>query len=587
VSKVYFYELIVKTKTKGLDVFTYKSELFLPKFTLVEVDFNKRKVLGLVLKKLLRPNFDPKRIKEIIRVIGYSSLLDDQSLELAQFASNYYYTSFSKVVFWALPKIARRLAQKNLLQKEQNKISAATPTPVIPARPQRFAQQFGQAQTGIHKAGKPLFLQADIWQRLDYFKKEIKKSLDQGKQVLLLAPNLESFLVKDLVKEFLHFIISNKGKISECYQLWQKVSLLRQPALIIGSQKALFLPFKNLDKILVEDEGNPSFKQEQDPKIEVSHLSKELAKIRGAKLILASLVPKPETYLEIKKKKISFKSLLGKEQVSIADLAKESRLLAFSTEIALKKILDKNKKAIIFFNRLGLARLSLCPDCGFSIDSCAKNSNFAICPICSSVKIKSHSFGLERMVYDLKKIFPQSKIADLSKVSFTSKVEDITVATSFAFKFKQKLNLAVLGLAEIGLSLADPQISYKIFHFSLEALSRGEKKILQTFSFHHPLMQAITHFSIREFYNFWFSIRKDFKLYPYYKNIRLDPLEKNGFLKIEKELLKIKEFDAFYKLQGEKGEYFLLSFKGGKEQEKKLRQALLKLPTKITVNPLL
>ena len=69
------------------------------------------------------------------------------------------------------------------------------------------------------------------------------------------------------------------------------------------------------------------------------------------------------------------------------------------------------------------------------------------------------------------------EIIDLNKQSLSRGLGDITIATSFALKLETKFSLAVLGLAEIGLSLADPMISYKIFHFGLEALS-GEKKRL-------------------------------------------------------------------------------------------------------------
>jgi primosomal protein N' len=600
--KEYFYSVVVKVKTTGLDIFTYKFSELLPNFSVVEIDFNGRKVLGMIIGQLSKPNFDPKRIKAITKLVDCSFLFDQTSLELCKIAADFYFTSFGKVVFWALPQIARRLADKNPLIFPELVISNPY---VIPAKAGikgngfRVKHGMTEGKGSMKRKTTPLFLQADIWQRYKFYQAEIKKELRVGKQVLLLAPNLDTWFIKKLAQQFPTTIISPHGTISQKY-LAYKSAAQNKAQLVIGSQKALFAPLNKLSLILVEDEGNPNHKQEQDPKIEVSYLAKQLANLRGAKLVLAGLTPLPSTYLAIKQKQIDFKKLFNSKPAKLVDLSQESKLLGFSTEMALKKILEEspsapkinpekaslriNKKSILFFNRLGLAKLSLCPDCGFSSFLDGDKVGLAICPVCSGTKISGHSFGLDKLSYDLKKLFPKATITDLNKQGFNRELGDITIATSFALKLETHFALSVLSLAEIGLSLADPMISYKIFHFGLEALSRGEKKIIQSFSPDHPLILALKNLDIDQFYDYWLKLRKDLKLYPYYKTFKLKLEKAEDLEKVFKKLQK--KVVAAYRLKSEDEEYLLFSLDYQKPLDPRLKSFLNKLRAKITVDPI-
>ena len=230
--KEYFYSVVVKAKTQGVDVFTYKFSELLPNFAVVEIDFNGRKVLGMIIGQLTKPNFDPKRIKAITKLIDCSFLFDQTYLELSKIAANFYFTSLGKVVFWALPQIAKRLADKE---------------PLI----------FPQIKLLRIKKIKPLFLQVDIWQRFAYYQTVIKKELKQGKQVLLLAPNLDVWFVKKLVQQFPTTIISPRGTISQKYLAYKQASQ-NKAQLVIGSQKALFAPLTKLSLILVKMKATPT-----------------------------------------------------------------------------------------------------------------------------------------------------------------------------------------------------------------------------------------------------------------------------------------------------------------------------------------
>jgi len=576
-AKEFFYQIVVDSKTFGADIFTYKSKIDLPERILVKVDFRGRKLLGFILKKLKRPNFPAQKIKAIEKVIDFAQLLDERRVKLAKIAADHYLTSLGKMIFWALPEIALRSVAK---EPKENKIAKL-----------------------ITKNSKPIFYQTDVFKRFEFYKKLIKKEIKKKRQVLFLAPNLNHWMIKDLSNLFKPVVFASNLSRKKEYLLWREV-LTGRIDLVIGSQKAIFTPLNRLNLIIVEDAGNPNYKQEQDPRIDLRFLAKNLAKVTRAKLIFSGLVPDPLTYLEIKKKKFILKKDFKKSQISLVDLFKQNKLIGFETEEIIKTALKKRKKIIFFYNRLGFSQLSLCSDCGF-FDFQKGGIPLAFCPRCRGVKIKTHSFGLERLAYDFKKIFPRTDIALLFKSS-QDQPKKLNIASSFAFRFnppslptsrklrwprklrraRQKFDLSVLGLAEIGLSLPDPYIAYKILHFGFEALSLGKKAIIQTFIPDHYLVKAFHNLDFEIFYQNWLKIRKKFHLAPDFKEIKIFALPQNKLDQFYKKLQEFKEIPASYKLADLEKQYILITLPQNRSISLALKKFLEKSRAEIDVDPI-
>jgi len=559
--KRYFYEVAIDTKTTSSDVFTYASDIFIPERSIVRVNFSNRKLLGFILRRIKKPNFLISRIKTIEKIIDFSELLDEKRVKLARIASQYYLSSLGKVIFWALPEIAYSLTLKGKPKRENVKIKGK--------RKRHFL------------ASQRIFYQANVFERFNFYRKIIRETIDKDKEVLFLTPNLEHWIVKSLAKEFKGLVFSQSLKRKEQYLNWRKVSE-GKVSLIIGSLKAIFVPAKKLGLIIVEDAGNPNYKQEQDPRVDIRFLAKKLALISNSKLVFGGMVPDPYTFLEIKNKKFFLKSKIKKPKIRVVDLSIQNKLIGFETEEEIKKFLFKNKKIIIFYNRLGFSQLSICRDCGFFEFHKGKLSP-AFCPQCKNLRIKTHSFGLERIAYDLEKAFPQKKVALLFKEG-EDKFGELNVASSFALRFKKEFDLCILGLAEIGLSLPDPYIPYKILHFNFEALSIGKKGIIQTFNPEHPLIEALLNFNFEIFYKKWFLFRRKMGLAPFTKEIKIFSIPEKRKDEILKKLKTFKEIKKIYELADLKEKYVLVCIK--KFLSKELRDFLKKTRFKIDVDPL-
>ncbi len=163
------------------------------------------------------------------------------------------------------------------------------------------------------------------------------------------------------------------------------------------------------------------------------------------------------------------------------------------------------------------------------------------------------------------------------------------VASSFGLRYEHQFSLAVLGLAEIGLSLADPMMPLKVFHFSLEALSLGKKKIVQTFIPSHPLIKAIRQMNYEIFYRYWLPWRKKWKLFPFFKEIKIElesPARQREKSKIYSQLKKLSALEAVYLLKDNEGkEYFLCTLKRKGKLPSALEKFLAKPGVKAQVNP--
>lgn len=554
-NRFYFYEVAVNTKTTQRDVFTYKYQGEIPTKTLVEIDFRGRKLKGFILRKTKKPNFPLKRIKSIKKIIDYFPLLENPQIKLAKFASEEYLAPIGKTIFWGLPQIAYRLTSKEPVSlppvKKGNNFSAC-------------------------------FYQTDEQQREKLFSQLIQKNIKKG-QILLLSPNLNHWLVKKTTKKFRKKtkILDNPTRTEE-YKIWT-LARKNQTGLFIGSQKAVFLPFANLRLILINDPADPSFKQKQDPRVNAVVLAKRLAKTLKAKLVLAGFLPDPKTYLEIKNKKTNFKKILNPHPVHLVGLSEESKLLSFHTEQALEKVTKKGGKAIIFHNRLGFAKLFLCQDCGFSMYATKNALPPALCPICQSTKLRMHSFGLERIRYDLKKTLPETPISILTKEKKEPEGQ-IVVASSAGLNIQPRFNLAVLSLLEIGLSLPDPMMAYKTFHFALSSLSKGKKRILQTFIPEHYLTTAVLHFDFEWFYQHWLKLRRKLKLFPFFKELKITVKNPEKEKKILAQLKKLPEIQTLCKLADTNSTYLLATFKN--KPSSKFKKILSLKEAKIEVDPL-
>ena len=292
----------------------------------------------------------------------------------------------------------------------------------------------------------------------------VKEKLKKNFQCLILVP--EIILTKEWVSE----IFTDFGIRSEIYhssiktkqkeKIWNHV-ILKKPILIIGTRSSLFLPFKNLGIIVVDEEHDPSYKQEDKLIINARDFAIIRAKNSDCPIILSSATPSIENVNNCRKKK--FKEIRMPKRVNdvplpniqIVDMKKEKNIISNKLIIQIKKNLNSKLQTMIFVNKRGYTSYILCKKCGF-IKQCPNcnvslvlhnfkdKESFLLCHHCSyREKFKNYcdnchsensiifpGEGIEKIYEEIQKKFSKSRSifisSDTVKNKKKSKFELIT-----------------------------------------------------------------------------------------------------------------------------------------------------------------
>ncbi|OWK26985.1 MAG: hypothetical protein US76_02040 [Parcubacteria group bacterium GW2011_GWA2_38_13b] len=367
-----------------LTYFTNKVNVFWG--SLVMAPLGNRKIPAIVINSrsledekmnIRKADFQLSPIKE---VLSAKPVISPEQLKLAMWMHEYYYESLGLVMKIILPNnIALNLKSQILNPKQiQN--------PKSPAFSAHLANSAGKQI--------PKLLQSDIKNSIEYFQKEIEKTLEEKKQILILAPeiNILDYLQKNITQYFnIGFpkpyieVLTSKVPQKRSLEIWRKTAA-GKIKIIFGTRKALFLPFRNLGLIILTEEHNPHYKSgNRHPKYHSHKTAAKLAELFNAKIIMQSETPSMEMKFqilnptsqitnksEIQNSKYNLKSKfqnLNSEIIDMREEMKAKNYSIFSRKLLeeLKKSIEKKEKIILFINRRGEASAILCRDCGYIV----------------------------------------------------------------------------------------------------------------------------------------------------------------------------------------------------------------------------
>ena len=293
----------------------------------------------------------------------------------------------------------------------------------------------------IEKTGKqifsPFFLYGSSEKRESVYFHLIKNILAEGKKVLFLVPEIA--LTQSLREKFerrlgekvalFHSRLSESRRELE----WQKVRGGEADA-VVGSRSALFSPLEDLGLIIVDEEQDASYYQQESPSYDARKGAWLRAKHEQAVLVYGSDIPSVEGFYKAKKRDYLLHLENGKKKrmVEIVDDRQERRLISRRLEEKIRGRLIKGEPILVFYNRRGYASFLLCSRCNY-IPRCihcdialtyhkreeelvCRYCNYSIprrddCPECGSRIIRKRGVGIEAVEDELKRIFPQSRIA--------------------------------------------------------------------------------------------------------------------------------------------------------------------------------
>ena len=551
--------------------------------SIVSVPFGKEEEIGVVWDKEenTNKNFKLKNIKEkkdvslshnLVKFINWFSLynLAPKGMVLKMCLGDESFFSKKKETFNYITKTKNNFIlneeQKNCLQ-EINNLGTKFSTTLL---------------QGITGSGKTIV----------YFEK-IKENILKGRQSLVLLP--EIFLTDQFNKRFedyfgfkpaiWHSKITKKNKRI----IWKNI-INGEIKLVVGARSSLFLPFKNLGLIVVDEEHDSSYKQDEGIRYNARDMAISRASIENIPVLLSTSIPSLETFNNVKNKKYNFTklekryknfSLPNAEVVDLKlDRKKKNIWLDPKTINFVKKYLEKKDQVLFFLNRRGYAPFIICKTCGSKLDcpNCSiyltfhKHINKAMCHHCgyksslnsnckkteTNCDYQMYGPGIEKIYAELKQIFPEKKIKILSSDFLNKKKEtknllsdiennkiDILVGTqliSKGFNFPN-LNCIVVVDADfsgMGFDLRSTEKNIQLYNQLSGRAGRFSKDslvIYQTFNPSDETLKNILENDSAQFLEDEINLRKEKNLPPFTRLIALiisSKNEKDGILEAKK-----------------------------------------------------
>ena len=535
------------------------------KGSLVEVEFKKKVIVGVVINfiksttlrkplkkinKVLNPFFLNSEIMRSINFISQYSC-NQSSMILKMFLSNFPIKA-SKMLL-GQNKIKKKINEKKLkLNSNQEevvrKIDALTFT--------KFKVILLEGVTGSGKTRVYLH--------------KVRKVINQGYQCLILVPEiiLTTQWVEDVKNDFdiEPTVYHSSIKKKEREEIWKKTNL-NQERLIIGTRSALFLPFSKLGLIVIDEEHDSSYKQEEQLIINARDFSIVRAKNANCLVILSSATPSLESsHNSILKKYEHFKLHKRVNNVQlpnfkIIDMKKENSIISNELTNSIKKNIDSNHQTLIFINKRGYSSFIICKKCGFSkvCEKCntslalhnhSKNKGYLLCHHCNYREVFKNScqscnqentfifpgLGIEKIAEEIAFKFPFAKKCILSSdiinssYKFQKVVSDIVsnkvniiIGTQLISKGHNFPSLKTVGIINIDnlINGFDFRSYEKTFQQIVQVGGRAGRKnlqgevLIQTLQPKHPVIKICTEKNNNYFVNWELISRKENNQPPY------------------------------------------------------------------------
>ncbi|MBX2893059.1 MAG: primosomal protein N' [Saprospiraceae bacterium] len=415
----------------------------------------------------------------------------------------------------------------------------------------------------------------------------IRDAIRQGGQILYLLPEiaLTTQLVERLQRIFGSEVAVYHSKINynERVEVWRSAAAGKP--VVMAARSGLFLPFQNLQLVIVDEEHDASFKQfDPAPRYHARDTAIYLAKLYGAKVLLGTATPALETYHNATTGKYGLVELNERfgglqlpefQPIDLREQYKNRQMQSiFSTPLleGLQSALDNGEQVILFQNRRGYSPVLECQTCGWTAQcrhcdvslTFHKHSNrlqchycgyqrepVSVCPACGSGKITLLSFGTEKIEEELKIFLPKARIArmDLDTAGtksnlaallndFEEKRIDILVGTQMVTKGLDFENVGVVGIlsADQLVRFPDFRAGERAYQLLTQVAGRAGRKnkqgrvLMQAFNPSHPVLQEVLKGDFAGFIRRELGERREFRYPPFTRLIHLTLRHKDAHI---------------------------------------------------------
>jgi len=423
--------------------------------------------------------------------------------------------------------------------------------------------------------------------KTEVYLKIIEKYLNDNKQVLYLLPeiSLTTQIIQKLKNSFGNkvSVFHSRHSIHERTEVWRNVEENKiNSQIIIGARSSLFLPFKNLGLIVIDEEHENSYKQQEpSPRYHARDSAIVLSKLHKSKIILGSATPSIESSKNARNGKygwVKLKERYGGLKMPIIETIdlKEEVLNDNMNGLFSKKLIDEidytlknNKQVILFRNRRGYASIWMCNTCGHHIncDNCdvsltyhnvSNNLKCHYCGFSTKTPKKCLMCGVESMINkgdgtqqieeSIKDYFPEARVSRMDwdttrgkwsfdKIinSFSDHEIDILIGTQMVTKGLDFNNVKLVGVLNTDHFLNFPNFRAheKAFQVLTQVAGRAGRKdiqgkvFLQTYQPNHPIIQYVINNDYNGMFNAQLTERVEYKYPPYVRLIKLTIKDKS------------------------------------------------------------
>lgn len=408
----------------------------------------------------------------------------------------------------------------------------------------------------------------------------IDRMLRSGRQVLYLVPEiaLTTQLTTRLQRVFGPKVIIYHSRFSdpERVELWRRLLTTHEPLVVLGARSALFMPFASLGLIIVDEEHESSFKQQDPaPRYNARDAAMVLAGMHGAKTLLGSATPAVDTYYKALTGRFGLVSLTerygGSElpRVEIVDMAKarKKREVSGAFSLQLRRLINDaasaDRQTILFLNRRGFAPMARCKMCGYipKCENCDVSLTYhhgidrlvchycgtpydlpRVCPACREPGLEIIGYGTERIEEEIAASFPDIPVARLDRDTtrnkddyeriideFSAGKDKMLVGTQMVTKGLDFGRVSVVGVINADATINQPDFRSAERAFNMleqvagRAGRRGDDGVvaIQTYTPSHPLFGFLVSHDYVGFYNHEIEERRLYNYPPFTRIINI------------------------------------------------------------------
>jgi primosomal protein N' (replication factor Y) (superfamily II helicase) len=408
--------------------------------------------------------------------------------------------------------------------------------------------------------------------KTEIYLQSIQEVLNKGKEAIVLVPEIA--LTPQMVTRFkerfgdLVAVMHSGLSAGEKYDEWRKIQR-KEVKVVVGARSAIFAPFENIGIIIIDEEHETSYKQEENPRYHARDVAIQRAKTYNCPVVLGSATPSLESFARAQKGRYTLLSLPKRMNnqalptVEIVDMREELRTgnrSMFSIKLfeKLKDRLEKNEQTVLFLNKRGHSSFVMCRDCGYVMNCphcditltyhryneqmkchyCGYEDRVpTICPECNSEHIRYFGTGTQKVEEELHKLLPEARVIRMDVdttgrkgshekllSAFQEGQADILLGTQMIAKGLDFPNITLVGVlsADTMLHLPDFRSSEKTFQLLTQVSGRAGRHqlpgevVIQTYTPEHYSVELAGTQDYDRFYQHEMMVRKVHQYPPFY-----------------------------------------------------------------------